>query len=64
VQVQGSQLLVDGVRPEQVRLILDCSNVKRPGQVVMRPRPEAPSNVTVMDWSPRELTVEFVILGR
>jgi hypothetical protein len=64
VQVQGSQLLVDGVRPEQVRLILDCSNVKRPGQVVMRPRPEAPSNVTVMDWSPRELTVEFVVLGR
>jgi hypothetical protein len=64
VQVQGSQLLVDGVRPEQVRLLLDCSNVKRPGSVVLRPRPEAPSNVTVTDWSPRELMVEIVVLGR
>jgi hypothetical protein len=64
VQVQGSQLLVDGVRPEQVRLLLDCSSVKRPGLVVLHPRPEAPSNVTVTDWSPREITVDIVVLGR
>jgi hypothetical protein len=64
VQVQGTQLLVDGVRPEQVRLLLDCSIVKRAGQYVLHPRPETVTGVTVLDWSPREITVEFVTTGR
>jgi hypothetical protein len=60
VEVQGPQLLVDGVRADQVRLLLDCSVVKRAGAYVMHPRPEAPTGAVVRDWSPRELTVEFV----
>ncbi len=64
VQVRGMQLLVDGVRPEQVQLLLDCSVVKRAGQYVLHPRPETVSGVTVLDWSPREVTVEFVASGR
>jgi YbbR domain-containing protein len=64
VQVRGPQLLVDGVRTDQVRLVLDCSIVKRAGAYVLHPRPEAPTGVTVQDWSPREITVEFVASGR
>ena len=60
VEVQGPQLLVDGVRADQVRLLLDCSVVKRAGVYVLHPRPEAPSGITVRDWEPRELSVEFV----
>lgn len=60
VEVQGPQLIVDGVRADQVRLLLDCSIVKRAGQYTLHPRPEAPSGVTVRDWEPKELTVEFV----
>jgi hypothetical protein len=60
VEVQGPQLLVDGVRADQVRLLLDCSAVKRAGVYVLHPRPEAPSGITVRDWEPRELSVEFV----
>jgi hypothetical protein len=64
VQVQGTQLVVDGIRPEQVQLLLDCSVVKRAGQYVLRPRPETVSGATVLDWSPREVTVDFVASGK
>ena len=63
VQIQGTQLLVDGVRPEQVRLLLDLSGVKRAGQYSLHPHPETTSSVTVLDWSPRDLVVEIVSSG-
>jgi hypothetical protein len=64
MQVQGTQLAVDGVRPEQVRLVLELSGVKRAGSYTLRPRPETTSSVTVLDWSPKELTVTIVASGR
>jgi hypothetical protein len=60
VELQGPQLLVDGVRADQVRLLLDCSIVKRTGSYILHPRPEAPTGASVLDWAPKELTVEFV----
>jgi hypothetical protein len=63
VQIQGTQLLVDGVRPEQVRLLLDLSGVKRAGLYTLHPHPETASNVTVLDWSPRDVVVEIVPSG-
>jgi YbbR domain-containing protein len=64
LEVSGPQLIVDGVRADQVRLVLDCAIVKRAGVYVLHPRPEAPTGVAVKDWSPRELTVEFAASGR
>jgi YbbR domain-containing protein len=63
VQIQGTQLVVDGVRPEQVRLMLDLSGMKRAGQYTLHPHPETMSSVTVLDWSPRDVTVEIVPSG-
>jgi YbbR domain-containing protein len=64
IQVQGALLAVEGFKPEQLRLLMDCSGVRRPGVYTLRLRPQTPSNVTVLDYSPRELTVEFVPSGR
>jgi len=64
VQIQGTQLVVDVLRPDQIRLLVDCSGVKRAGQYVLHPRPEAPSTVTVLDWSPRDVTVDVLASGR
>jgi hypothetical protein len=64
MKVQGPQLAVEGLKPEQVRLLLDCSAVRRPGVFTMRPKPEVPEDVTVEDFSPRELAVEFLFPGR
>lgn len=64
IQIQGTQLVVDGVRSDQVRLLLDLSGVKHTGQYVLHPRPETPSSVTVVDWTPKDLTVEVVSSGK
>lgn len=64
VKVQGPQLAVDGLKPEQVRLIVDCSAVRRPGLWTVRPKPETPENITVAEFTPKELTVEFLSPGR
>ena len=64
VQIQGTQLVVDGVRSDQVQLVLDCSGIRRPGQYVLHPRPAAPSSVAIMDWSPRDVTIDVVASGR
>jgi YbbR domain-containing protein len=63
VQVQGTQLVVDGVRPDQVRLLLDLSAVRRAGSYTLHPRPETTSTVTVLDWSPRDVAVDIVASG-
>ena len=66
LRVSGTQLAVDGVRPDQLRLLLDCSGAKRPGQYLARIRPDATAvpNVIVMDWSPKEVAVDIVASGR
>jgi YbbR domain-containing protein len=63
VRMQGPQLAIEGMKPEQVHLVADCSAVHRPGRYLVRLRPEAPSNVTVLDYAPKELDVEMVALG-
>jgi hypothetical protein len=63
VQVQGTQLAVDAVRPDQVRLILDLSGLRRAGTYTLHPRPETTSSVTVLDWSPRDVAVDVVSSG-
>ena len=64
VKVQGAQLVVDGVRSDQLHLLLDCSGVRRPGQYTLHVRPEMLPNATVLDWAPRELPVEIVASGK
>jgi YbbR domain-containing protein len=66
LQISGAQLAVDAVRPDQLRLLLDCSTVKRVGQFTLRTRPDAAanSNVMVTEWTPKEVTVDFVAAGR
>jgi YbbR domain-containing protein len=64
VQVQGSQLAVEALQPSQVRLVLEGEPVRRTGSWTLLTRPEVPSSVTVLDWSPKELTVLFTGMGR
>lgn len=60
VQVQGTQLAIEALESDQVKLVLDCATVRRPGQWTLHPRAEVPSTVQVLDWSPKELIVEIV----
>jgi YbbR domain-containing protein len=60
IQIQGPQLAVESLRPEQLRLLADLSAVHRPGSYVLRPKPETPENVEVLDYEPKEISVEIV----
>jgi hypothetical protein len=57
VQVQGAQLAVEALQPGQVRLVVEGESIRRAGTWTLATRPEVPSGVTVLDWSPKELTM-------
>src|SRR5208337_1687464 len=63
VKVQGTQLAVDAVHPEQVRLVVDLGGVRRAGTYTVQTRPEELPGIEVMDWSPRQVTVDVVASG-
>jgi YbbR domain-containing protein len=60
VQVQGSQLAVEAVQPDQVHLVIEGESVRRAGSWTLATRAEVPSTVSVLDWSPKEITVQFL----
>jgi hypothetical protein len=64
LQLRGPQLAVEGFRQDQLRLIVDCSSLRRPGAYVLHPKPETPSSAAVLDYSPREVPVELVLSGK
>lgn len=59
VQVQGPQLAIEALTAAQVRLVVAGEAVRRAGTWTLATRPEVPSGVTVLDWSPKELAVAF-----
>ncbi len=59
VSLQGTQLALDGITADQVKLLVDFSAARRAGQYTLHPRPDAPAGFTVLDWSPREVTVDL-----
>jgi hypothetical protein len=64
VQVQGAQLAVEALEAGQVRLVAEAGAVRRTGAWTLATRPEVPSSVTVLDWSPKQLVVLFTASTR
>jgi hypothetical protein len=64
LKMQGTQLAVDAIRPEQLRLLLDLGGVRRAGTYTLQTRPEALPGVLILDWAPRELTVDIAASGK
>ncbi len=63
LQVQGPQLAVEAIKPEELRLTVDLSGVRRLGTHVLRVSPEAPVGVSILDYEPKEITVEIEQAG-
>lgn len=64
VQVKGPLISVEAFKPEQVRLVVDCSGVRRPGIYSLRVVPVAPAEVSVVDWEPKEINVDAAAAAR
>jgi YbbR domain-containing protein len=64
VQVKGPQISVEAFKPEQVKLIADCSTLRRPGSYILHVTPAASSEVVVLDWEPKDVTIDVIYSGR
>lgn len=58
IRVQGTQLVIEKVRPEQVRLIVDCSDITSPGVYTLPAKPDIPLGLLVLHYEPVEVTLE------
>jgi YbbR domain-containing protein len=59
ITVQGSQLLLEQLRPRDLHFYLDCSRIIVPGTYTMPVRVDTPEGVAVLKYNPREISVTF-----
>jgi len=64
LKVQGTQLTVDGLRPENLKLIFELGSVRRAGTYTFTTRPDSTEGVMVLDWEPKEVTVVVTPSGK
>ncbi|KGM44145.1 hypothetical protein S1OALGB6SA_230 [Olavius algarvensis spirochete endosymbiont] len=61
--IQGSQLLVEDTRPQNVTFYLDGSAIQRPGNYILPVEIDIPPGLAVLQILPRELSVVVVNAG-
>ncbi|MBF9016223.1 MULTISPECIES: YbbR-like domain-containing protein [unclassified Oceanispirochaeta] len=59
ITVQGSQLLLEQLRPRDLHFSLDCSKIIVPGTYTMPVHVDTPEGVAVLKYNPREISVSF-----
>ena len=60
VRVQGPQLLVESISSGQLRLIVNCSKIKKAGRYLLPVTPETPEGIIVLSYEPKEVLLDFV----
>lgn len=60
IRLQGSQLALEDQPPARFRLLVDCSEIDRPGTVTLPIVPDIPPEFLVLMFEPRELTLSFI----
>ncbi|MEW5815575.1 MAG: CdaR family protein [Spirochaetota bacterium] len=63
IKLQGTQLLLERIRPEQVRLVADCSTIRVPGTYKLPLRPDVPQGLLVLEYRPAEVVMEVSPVG-
>ena len=58
IRLQGKQFNVRGLGSEDLFLSIDCSQITEPGLHLVSPRPEVPPGVSILNWTPDEITLE------
>jgi len=60
VRVQGRQLDLEKVTPDQVQIVVDASQVRRPGTYNLSARPAVPRGLLVLRYEPSQIQVRIV----
>lgn len=61
--VQGKQLVVEGVRPQDMTFYIDGSQIRSPGTYVLPLITDIPSTLAVLQLEPREVEIQVVRTG-
>ena len=64
LRVQGGQLLLEDLRPDRVRLIVDCSGITLPGIYTLPVKTDLPQGIMVLNYTPVQVTLEIRPRGR
>ncbi len=64
VRVQGGQAFLEQLRPELIRLFVDCSGITVPGVYTLPMRAETPPGVQVVRLDPVQVTLDIRPRGR
>jgi hypothetical protein len=64
LKVQGTQLAVDALRAEDMKLLLELGSVRRAGTYTLLTRPDSIPGVMILDWDPKEVTVSVAASGK
>lgn len=60
VKVQGSQLLLEETRPEDIRLVVDCRKITSPGIYSLPVKTDIPLGVLVLKYEPLKIRLQVV----
>lgn len=58
--VQGSQLTVEGSRPQDMTFYIDGSKIRRPGRYTLPLKMDIPQGLAVLQLLPRELQIDVI----
>jgi YbbR domain-containing protein len=61
IRIQGNQRAIEALPLEMLRLVVDCSEIEKPGPETLHPQPDVPPEFVVLKFEPRELYVTFVL---
>jgi hypothetical protein len=63
IRIQGNQRAIEALPPEQLRLVIDCGEIEKPGPETVFPQPDIPPEFVVLKFEPQELGLTFILSG-
>ena len=63
IRIQGNQRSIEALPLEQLRLVIDCGDIEKPGPETLYPQPDIPPEFVVLKFEPQELDLTFILSG-
>jgi YbbR domain-containing protein len=63
IRLQGTQRLIEALAPGQLRLVIDCGEIRHAGTYGVPCKPDIPAELMVLKYEPQELELTFVEAG-
>jgi hypothetical protein len=63
IRIQGNQRAIEALPPGQLRLVIDCGEIEKPGPETLYPQPDIPSDFVVLKFDPQQLNLTFILSG-